>query len=805
MDHESRTTGVRPDDEIHLRDVTNLLARNWWVIAASLVVVVGATVAYTLYQVPVYESVTSIRIDEDRSELPVLDVLQNLSSGSEVETEMEVLRSRTLAEEVVDSLGLQVQVASPRGVARSVLIEGLFVERWAPEGVYVLERQEDGSFRVSHQEDGNDLGTVSTDEGAALPGATFTVTERASEHDEIVVVVLPFDRAVLRLQNQLGVARPNREASIVNVRYESADTQLVRHVPNTLASRFIAQGQAIRKTEATSTVAFLEEQIDTLSRQLATAEEVLTTFREEEQVVSIAAEAESQVTQLSRLQAERNTIEAERAALQQLVNEIEQEAQVADPGAPSPYTKLISFPSLLRNQAISELLRNLNTANAERSELLRRRTMQDPDVQSLTQRINDVETQLRETALTYLRGLNEQVNAYDETLADFGIELERIPAREVQLARLQRQTNVLEEVYTVLQNRLQEARILEAVEDPTVRVVDPAVLPAEPIRPRRLLNLLLGLVLGGMLGVGIAFTREYLDDTVHTREDIQQSAGAPVLGMIPRIREAQVNGRRPSGHEGGLAERLVAGRDPRNPVSEAYRSLRTNLTFSNPDDPPRTLVFTSPLPQDGKSTSAANLSITLAQQGTRTLLIDADLRRGILHNVFGVHREPGLTDVLTGKAGLDDAIQEVDLGESGTLYFLPSGPYPPNPAEILGSQTMEDLIATLEEEFELVILDSAPLTVVTDAAVLGTKADGVVLVARANKTEKGALAYAREQLANVRAPILGAVLNDVDFRRDARYYSSYGKYGYYYQYYYADNEKRRKKQERQGKNGASKT
>ena len=798
------TTGTtNPQDRFHLRDAWNVLARNWWVLLLSLLLVEGAVAAYTWYAVPVYQTVTSIRIEESRAELPVLDVLQTLSKGSEVETEMEVLRSRSLAESVVDSLALQVRLLHPRGVARRTVMGSVFVERWAPAGRYVLERQPDERWSVTEEGTGEAHEAASATIPAALPGVTFLPTREASAYDRLVVEVLPFERAVAELRKELSVSRPNREAALVTVRYESADTQLVREVPNVLATSFIERGQTERKTEATSTVALLEEQIDTLSRQLREAEEALTGFRELEQVVSIQAEAEAQVTQLARLQAERNTLEADRQALSAVFDEIEREAASADPTAPSPYNRLISFPSLFRNQAASELLRTLNEANGERSRLLERRTLQDPEVINLTQRVRDVETQLRATATSYLRGLTEQVSAYDRTLAQFGTELERIPAKEVQLIRLERQQKVLEEVYTLLQNRLQEARILEAVEDATVRVVDRAVLPSRPVKPRTLLNVVLGLLAGLLLGAGVAVLREALDETIHTREDVvAATGGAPVLGMIPRIREAVSGGRSGRKGKGGLPgelnSRLVAGRDPRNPVSEAYRSFRTNLTFANPDHPPKTIVITSALPQDGKSTSAANLAITLAQQGIKALLVDADLRRGVLNNVFDTPREPGLTTVLTGGAGISDAVRSIDLGESGKLDFMPSGAYPPNPAEILGSQRMRSLLEALEERYDLVIIDTAPLTVVTDAAVLGTKADGVVLVARANVTAKGALTYSVEQLKNVRAPILGCVVNDVDFRRDSRYYSTYGKYGYYYHYYYADTEKRRKKDAAKG-------
>ncbi|MBW3535808.1 MAG: polysaccharide biosynthesis tyrosine autokinase, partial [Gemmatimonadetes bacterium] len=727
--------GAAPDDEIHLRDVWDLLLRNRWILAASVVLCTAAAGFYTWYALDEWRAVTSIRIEEEQSDLPVLDVLRSISSGSQVETEMEVLRSRTLAEEVVDSLDLHLRVTEPRGVARVAMLSDLFVERWAPASEYLLESSGDGRYRITDLDGGADMGVVGPSTPAALRGATFTLAPQALDHDRIVIEVVEFERAVERLREAIGVSRPNREAGVVHVSYEATDTQLVHRVPNTLALSFMARRQDIKKTQARSTVAFLEEQIDTLSGQLLAAEEALTAYRQGEQVVNLQAEATAQVTQLAGLQGQRNQLDAERGALQALVDEIRSERSVQGPLDPSPFRRLISFPSLFRNQATSELLRSLNEMEDRRAELLRRRTLEDPDVESLTLRIRELEEQLRGIATTYLQGLTNQVRSLDQTLTRFGTELERIPGREVQFARLERERSVLEEVYTLLQNRLQEARIVQAVEDPSVRLVDPASRPRQPVRPKPMLNILLGFVLGGMLGVGLAVGREVLDDTVHTREDLEGATGAVLLGLVPTM---GAGGFSFNGNGAGSREReLVVSSDPRNPVAEAYRSLRTNLTFASPDSPLKTLVVTSALPEDGKSTSATNLAISLAQQGHSVLLVDADLRRGRLDKILGEAREPGLSNLLVGQSSVTDTILKVDMGHGAKMSFLPAGPHPPNPAELLGSSRMGVLLERLKEHYDYVIVDSPPLTMVTDAALIGAKVDGVLIVARANVTEKG--------------------------------------------------------------------
>ena len=782
MIHINRPAPRRPT-ELTARDVWNTLMRHRLLIALTGLGTAALVFVISLLSTPVYQAYTSLEI-QDQAQMPLFDQLQGISGegGNTVATHMQVLGSRTLAEQVVDTLALQVVVTEPERVPRAQLFSRVdYREPVGPERLrtrlFELSREGDG-FVLRDEELGRELGTVRPGQPFAAGDASLVLDAAALEQDEIRFEVQPTPVAVAALRRTVDIGRPDREADIVSASYESTDRELVHRVPNALADAFIARRQRLQRVEASNTVEFLQGQIALLAGQLRSAEDDLRDFRRGANLVNPEAESRAQVEQLAALQAQRNMLNVEREAMTSLLREVEA-APAAEPGEASPYRRLIAFPSLLRNPAASELLSALSPLENQRAELLGRRTHDDPDVQVLSRRIREIEGQLRSIAVTYLQGLTDQVTSIDATLGRFTDRLSEVPSREIELARLVRQTELLGEMYVLLQTRLKEAEIARAGVDQSVQVVDPAAPPRKPVRPRPLLNGIAGLMVGLLLGALGAFGWQYLDTKVHTREELAELTGLPVLGVIPPIVQ-KTNGRRVPAHANGadgFAGRLVTNRDPRNPVSEAYRSLRTNITFSRIDQETRSIVFTSPLPGDGKTTSCANLAITLAQMGHRTLLIDADLRRGLVNELFDLPRSPGLSDVILGQVSVDDALHQVQLGGGHTLDFLSTGTLPPNPSELLGSRQSRELMTTLRGRYDAVLSDAPPLNLVTDAAILGTEADGVLLVARAGRTERDAIAYAMDQLRRIRAPVLGTVLNDVDVRQARFYGSSYGYYG----------------------------
>ena len=774
-----------------------VLRRHPLLIAGCTAALVGATAYFTRRAAPQYEATASIRI-ADQADDPRLAQLggARATTPGELPTEIEVLQSRALAEAVADSLALQVELEAPLHVARQTVFPVIQVARDTVPARYRLQLRPDGNFDLRDRAGGGTLGVLVPGVRTEIAGLTLVLAPAATRYRVIDFRVYDFDDAVAALQRALGIRRRNRDANIMDVSYTAPDPQLARDVPNALATRFITGLQKEHHARDRSTGEFLREQIAKLSTNLIGAEDSLRTFRERNDVVSLADEASSGVTRMAELQAKRDGLEAEREALARLVQAIQGSSRTDASDPVLAYRNLLAFPTLLHDQAMAGLLVDLAAVEDRQSELATRRSPHDLDAQNLRARAHQLGDEIRIMALTYLRGLADQVAALDAVLARSRWQLARIPEKELRFARLQREARGYEEIVTQLQSQLKETEIAEAVEDPSVQLVDAAAVPRVPVSPKPLLNLTLALLVGLMLGTSGGVLLEHLDRTVHSRHDILFATGVPVLGLVPRARRPRWwqkaigtgngggRGTRAIGQNGGSRRPrgrpvaptdLIHGAAPLTLV-EAYNRLDTNLGFAWSDAATRALVITSPLPGEGKTTVAVNLAVTLARRGARVLLVDADLRCGVVADLMGITPTPGLSDVLLEAVPFADATCSVAVTETRWLDVVSRGRPFDNPLQLLGAAPLRALVASLRAQYDSVIIDTPPANLVADAAVIGTLCDGVIVVARAGVTDVQALEFAMEQLALVRAPVLGTVLNDIDVRRDAAYDEGYRYY-----------------------------
>jgi len=350
---------------------------------------------------------------------------------------------------------------------------------------------------------------------------------------------------------------------------------------------------------------------------------------------------------------------------------------------------------------------------------------------------------------------------------------------------LKRDYDTYQQLYDSLLQRLRDATVSAGLRATNIHVVDKAVPPATPVRPKKALNMALGLLVGMILGTAFAFLEEQLEQkTVKTLEDVQRLVNLPSLGLIP-MWTPNGNGRQHgSKRSSGLPASngqigSAALQQPNSSVAESYRALRTSIMFSTSPKPPQVVLVTSGHPKEGKTATAVNLALLMSQTGSRVLLVDCDLRIPGATKLMGVTNSKGLSGILTGAHCLDEALQEVK-GHPG-LWALPSGPPPPNPAELLSSPAMLSVMQSLRERFDHVVIDSPPLLLVTDAAVLTPLVDGVVLVVSSGTTPPAVLIRARQILDSTGARVLGVLVNKVDLQRGGYGYG----YGYYGRYYYS--------------------
>lgn len=781
------------EETIDLREVLGVLRRHIVLVLGITVACLLLTAFVVLRQVPQYRASAVIRLQDETGAMTGglgsgFDGMMVGRSIDPVMSQMQVLRSRAVATEVVERTGLRIVSNSPE-LSAGRLEAVQIAESFTTDTLHLAFR--DNAIQVRGQR-GETTGRYG--EPILLSGVQFAVPERPNT-DEAELIILTRERGIERfLQNLSATIREGTD--VIDVSYTAADPQWAQEIVNTAVSVFQATSAETAQQQARRRREFLEEQLTQTDSALILAQVALTNFQQREGVASSQEKLAAQQTGLMELDIRREELDADRQVLRTMLGALAQGER-----ASGRLGSLISSPEVAANPVISSLFTQLVRLEAARDSATSGEwgsAESNPDVQRLSLMAGSVRDRLIESVSSHTETLDARVAALDDLKARNLAELQSLPASGAEEVRLVQRVEAVGKIADQLREEFQRARITEAVEAGQVEIIDLAVIPAEPIGSGRGLKLGLGLMLGLMLGGGAAFVREHLNTSIERREELEGLLQVPGLAVIPQFATglgaprrfkvpAFLTGGRNGDHHGagngtaltparmdGAAQELVTVSDLRAAGSEAFRTLRTNLIFSQAIQSIRTLVITSSSPNEGKTTTAANLAVTFAQQGMRVLLVDCDLRKARMHNVFGVPREPGLTQAILGFNEVEEVVRPSGVPN---LDVLTAGTLPPNPSELVGGVRMREVMEELSGGYDLVIIDTPPLLAAADAAVLGRLADGVLVVVRAGQTERGAAQQAMQQLRTVGARVLGAVLNDPDAKVATR-----GSY-YYYDYY----------------------
>jgi capsular exopolysaccharide synthesis family protein len=565
------------------------------------------------------------------------------------------------------------------------------------------------------------------------------------------------------VQSRLGV-QVVRNSQLARLSFDSTDRGLAAQVPNALAEVYIDADLQARMQMTQRAMTFINGQVGELRKKLKESEEALQAFRDRERIIDAKGLAQSGATrQIEDLTKQLGEARARRGEAETAYNQVTAAIK-------SGTSALETLPVIQKQQLVLRYREAETDAERRMNEASKRYGAEHPKMiaaeSELKSARENLRRQLASVAQTVTRELeiaraNEQ--AVERALNAAKGDVASLNRKEFQLASLERDVQNNRQLYEMFIHRLKETNISEAMQTVNARVIDPAVAPQAPFGPNK--RGIVGVALLGalLLGISLALLIERLDNTVKTTREVEQRLGVPALGVVQYARVKR----------GQQLERVFLD-EPQTSVAEAIRTIRSAVMLSALDSPKKVVLVTSSLPEEGKTTVAANLALALGQV-KRTLLIDADMRRPKIGRILtGKPGLPGLSELCAGTAKTEDCIYPV---VDGQVWVLPSGKVPPNPQELLASQRFEQILRALTAEFDIVVLDSPPLQLVSDALVLSRLASEVVYVIKADDTPYPLARRGVRKLLRVNAPVIGAVLNQLDIVKADRYYGEYSGYG----------------------------
>ena len=726
--------------EIDLRDyLRTMLKRRWTIITCFLLVFVSVAI-YTFTATPIYQGSVQLIIEKDNPNiLSIQEVLSVDSSGNDYyQTQYKIIESRSLARAVIEKLHLDTS-------------EEFFPK--PKDTFFATMAQTIGEWRKG------------------LIDLLNTSKKDASEDQEET------DQALVNAFLSRLTVEPVRNSRLVYIRFEAKDPKLAAQIVNALAQAYIDQGMEAKLQASQNAVKWLDDRIQEERKKVEKAEFKLQSYKEKYDIITDFSSDSENITAQKLAELNSRVVEAETRRVEAQTRYEQTKRLINQPGM------LDSIPAILNNTLIQGIKTDEVNLSKRFSELSKKYGPKHPQIVALKAEMKTLDRRRKAEIKKVINSLKNEYevslareNSVKYALTKIKKEALSLNKKAIEYGVLKRETESTRQMYDLLIKRFKETALTEDIKTGNVRIIDRAEIPENQLKPKKKLNLLLALIVGLTLGIGLAFFLEYMDNTIKTPDDVKRFLKVPYLAPIPYYEQ--------NDEPGATYTELVAHTLPKSTASEAYRGLRTSLLFSSADAQPQVIMVTSAGPGEGKTLTATNLATTMAQFGSKVILLDCDLRRPRAHKVFNLKRDVGIANILAGSKDVSELVLKTEVAN---LSVIPSGPVPPNPSELLGSKRMVTLIDVLRQHYDRIIIDSPPVTAVTDSNVLTGVVDGVVLVVRAGEAVKDVVLNAVHSLQSVKAKIFGVVLNGVDIGKESYYY-----YQYHYYYYGEDGDTKKK-------------
>ncbi|EIF51211.1 tyrosine-protein kinase family protein [Sulfurovum sp. AR] len=754
------------EDEIDIKEIFRTIYRYRYMILL-LVVVFGFVSSYYAYFKPnVYQASATVEVGLDQRGYGSQDMLaMAMDSGTmNADTEMEIIKSRFLTEKALDEVDFSHHYYTTRRFKEVELYKASPFQVGMLEGYDIsfdLYPVDENSYRLVVEEAEDSEGNIwsydavhSYDKEIVTAYFHLNVTKTNEPDDEKYrfVVFDPKDIASY-VQGGVSVSQKSKYSAILEISYSDNVALRAQEFTNALARAYIEQNIEKKTQEATRKLTFIDNQLKLITENLKGSAIKLEEFKKTSNTVSLSAKAENIIRQMSESETKLTEISIELEMLGTLYEQVKSGKNLES----------ITIAGLDKEaSSLSSMIKELQDAIMKKRILREEYTEMFSEVRKLTKTIE----QLKKLIISTIKSLNKSIKERKELIGKSILEqqklLNTLPADERMFGQLQRKFVVNEKIYSYLLEKRSETAIIKESTVSKNRIIDEALYPGFPIKPKRKLIVLVGLILGLILGIAVAFLREFLDDRIKAEEDVTKVIDVPILGLIPHMKEVNDKGQVFS--------------SPKSALAESFRNIRTNLQFMARDKHAHVIAITSTVGGEGKTTTSINLGGIMSMADKKTVILNLDMRKPTLHQKFGLINSKGMSTLLSGHTALGEVIQNTEFDN---LDIITSGPVPPNPSELIQSPLMENVLEKLREEYDVIILDTPPIGLVTDARTLMHFADTSIYLLRADYSKKGFL-RSIDKLSKEEIRGLGILLNDVKMDR-----SGYG-YGYGYGYYEED-------------------